>query len=76
MGRLAMVEEGRQGKVHEQLYEHKLQVFEAFFHCSLADCYTSFKSLPMYQGSDKHPSAKNKNMSGPKHELCTICNLE
>lgn len=71
-----MVEEERQGKVHEQLYEHKFQVSEAFFHCSLADYYSSSKSLPMYQGSDKCPSAKNKNMSGPKHELFTVCNLE
>lgn len=71
-----MVGEEKQGNVHEQLYEHKLQVSEPLFHCSLADYYTSSKSLPMYQGSDKFPSAKNKNMSGPKHELCTVCNLE
>lgn len=35
-----MVEEGKQGKVHEQLYEHKPQVSEASSHCSLDDCCT------------------------------------
>lgn len=75
MGRLAMVEEGKQGKVHEQWYEHNPRVSEAFFHSSLADCYTSSKSLPRYQGCDKYPSAKNMNISGPKHNWYTICNL-
>lgn len=69
-----MVEEGKQGKVHEQLYEHKPQVSEASSHCSLDDCCT-------------HPSDSLIGVPGPKiktpeiiiyfkYRLCTFDNLE
>lgn len=66
---------GKQRKVHERLYENKPHVSEASSHCSLADCCAPLKSLPLSQGSDRHPRAQN-NIRGPKHRLYTIYNLE